>query len=97
MTTEIPLSIACCESKQIKRPLNRNLLFHFKNAGDHTPISSFTIMWKDFHLKCYEPVCDPHKHSRALAAYKYFLTLWKDADPDIPILKQAKAEFAKVQ
>jgi hypothetical protein len=29
---------------------------------------------------------------RALAAYKVFLTLWKDADPDIPILKQAKAE-----
>jgi eukaryotic-like serine/threonine-protein kinase len=26
---------------------------------------------------------------RALAAYKDFLTLWKDADPDIPILKQA--------
>ena len=27
---------------------------------------------------------------RALAAYKDFLTLWKDADPGIPILKQAK-------
>jgi len=25
-----------------------------------------------------------------------FLTIWKDADPDIPILKQAKAEFAKL-
>ena len=34
---------------------------------------------------------------RALAAYKDFLTLWKDADPDVPILKQAKAEFAKLQ
>jgi eukaryotic-like serine/threonine-protein kinase len=34
---------------------------------------------------------------RALAAYKDFLTLWKDADPDIPILKQAKAECAKLQ
>jgi hypothetical protein len=30
--------------------------------------------------------------SLALAAYKDFLTLWKDADPDIPILKEAKAE-----
>jgi hypothetical protein len=26
-----------------------------------------------------------------------FLTRWKDADPDIPILKQAKAEYAKLQ
>ena len=34
---------------------------------------------------------------RALAAYQDFLTLWKDADPDIPILKQAKAEHAKLQ
>jgi tetratricopeptide (TPR) repeat protein len=34
---------------------------------------------------------------RALAAYKDFLTLWKDADPDVPILKQAKAEYAKLQ
>ena len=34
---------------------------------------------------------------RALAAYKDFLTLWKDADPDIPILKEAQAEYAKQQ
>jgi hypothetical protein len=26
-----------------------------------------------------------------------FLTLWKDADPDVPILKEAKAEYAKLQ
>ncbi len=35
--------------------------------------------------------------AKALVAYKDFLTLWKDADPDIPILKQAKAEYAKLQ
>ena len=34
---------------------------------------------------------------RALAAYKDFLTLWEDADQDIPILKAAKAEYAKLQ
>jgi predicted Zn-dependent protease len=34
---------------------------------------------------------------KARAAYNDFLTLWKDADPDIPILKQAKAEYAKLQ
>jgi hypothetical protein len=34
---------------------------------------------------------------RALAAYNDFLALWKDADPDIPILKQAKAEYGKLQ
>jgi hypothetical protein len=40
---------------------------------------------------------NPVKASRALATYKDFLTLWKDADPDIPILKQAKAEYPKLQ
>jgi hypothetical protein len=35
--------------------------------------------------------------TRALAAHKDFLDLWKDADPDIPILKEAKAEYAKLQ
>jgi len=35
--------------------------------------------------------------AKAKAAYKDFLALSKDADPDIPILKQAKAEYAKLQ
>jgi tetratricopeptide (TPR) repeat protein len=35
--------------------------------------------------------------AKARKAYQDFLTLWKDADPDIPILKQAKAEYAKLQ
>jgi tetratricopeptide (TPR) repeat protein len=34
---------------------------------------------------------------RALAAYREFLTLWKDADSGIPIYKQAKSEYAKLQ
>jgi len=34
---------------------------------------------------------------RSKAIYKDFLALWKDADSDIPILKEAKAEFAKLQ
>ena len=34
---------------------------------------------------------------KAKAAYQDFLTLWKDADPDVPILMQAKAEYARLQ
>jgi tetratricopeptide (TPR) repeat protein len=34
---------------------------------------------------------------RARVEYQAFLTLWKNADPDIPVLKQAKAEYAKLQ
>jgi hypothetical protein len=35
--------------------------------------------------------------AKARASYQDFFTLWKDADPDIPILKEAKAEYAKLQ
>jgi len=35
--------------------------------------------------------------AKARAAYQDFLALWKDADPDIPILIAAKAEYAKLQ
>jgi len=34
---------------------------------------------------------------KARSAYQDFLTLWKNADPDIPILKEAKAEYAKLK
>ena len=37
------------------------------------------------------------KSSMARGAYLDFLTLWKDADPDIPILKEAKAEYVKLE
>jgi hypothetical protein len=36
-------------------------------------------------------------HTFVTCFLRDFLTLWKDADPDIPILKQAKAEYAKLQ
>jgi ATP/maltotriose-dependent transcriptional regulator MalT len=35
--------------------------------------------------------------AKARAAYQDFLALWKDADSDIPVLKEAKAEYAKLQ
>jgi len=40
---------------------------------------------------------DPAARENARTAYQNFLTLWKDADPDIPIYKQAKAEYAKLR
>jgi len=35
--------------------------------------------------------------TKAKAAYEDFFNVWKDADPDVPILKQAKAEYARLQ
>jgi eukaryotic-like serine/threonine-protein kinase len=35
--------------------------------------------------------------AKARIAYQNFLAAWKDADPDVPLLKEAKAEYAKLQ
>jgi hypothetical protein len=35
--------------------------------------------------------------AKARTAYQDFLTMWKDADPEIPVLKEAKVEYAKLQ
>ena len=35
--------------------------------------------------------------SKAKAAHQNFLSLWRDADPDVSVLKEAKAEYAKVR
>jgi cytochrome c-type biogenesis protein CcmH/NrfG len=39
---------------------------------------------------------DAGETAKAKAAYQDFLGLWKEADPDIPLLQQAKAEFARL-
>jgi hypothetical protein len=36
-------------------------------------------------------------HIRALATYRDFLTLWDEADSEIPLLKQAKSEYAQME
>ncbi len=57
--------------------------------------------------RCTQPTCavclpatpqtrDADETAKAKAVYSEFLTLWKDADPDIPLLKQAKTEFARL-
>jgi hypothetical protein len=56
---------------------------------------------------CTVASCDPDNQrnqeafsqnsAKAKKAYQDFFALWKNADPDIPILKQAKAEYAKLK
>jgi serine/threonine protein kinase/tetratricopeptide (TPR) repeat protein len=49
------------------------------------------------HLGLGRALAETGDKAKARTAYQDFLALWKDADPDIPILKQAKAEYAKLQ
>ena len=60
-----------------------------RHAGNGGPFASLRASSK--------PPLQPEAVAKARMAYQDFLALWKDADPDLPILKQAKAEYARLQ
>ncbi len=69
----------------------------FQKIIDHRSIVTNDILGALAHLQLGRAYSMAGDTAKAKAAYQDFLTLWKDADPDIPILKQAKAEYAKLQ
>jgi hypothetical protein len=62
-----------------------------------TDLFSFSQPKAFFHLTMRRSSSLQRNTAKSRAAYLGFLTIWKDADPDIPILKEAKAEYAKLQ
>ena len=69
----------------------------FQKLLDHRGIVTNFVTGELAHLQIGRAYAMAGDTAKAKAAYQDFLTLWKDADPDIPILKQAKAEYAKLQ
>ena len=69
----------------------------FQKILDHRGIVVNSVTGALAHLQIGRAYAMAGATAKAKAAYQDFFTLWKDADPDIPILKQAKAEYAKLQ
>jgi serine/threonine protein kinase/tetratricopeptide (TPR) repeat protein len=69
----------------------------FQKFLDHTGIVQNFLLGSLAHLQLGRAYAMAGDQAKAKTAYQDFLTLWKDADPDIPILKEAKAEYAKLQ
>jgi len=69
----------------------------FQKLLDHRGIVLNFVTGSLAHLQLGRAYAMAGDTAKAKTAYADFLTLWKDADPDIPILKQAKAEYAKLQ
>jgi serine/threonine protein kinase/tetratricopeptide (TPR) repeat protein len=69
----------------------------FQKILDHRGIVWNSPIGALAHLQLGRAYLMASETAKAKAAYKDFLTLWKDADPDTPILKQAKAEYARLQ
>ena len=69
----------------------------FQKLLDHRGIVQNFVTGSLAHLQIGRAYAIAGDTAKAKAACQDFLTLWKDADPDLPILKEAKAEYAKLQ
>ncbi|HYA24975.1 MAG TPA: winged helix-turn-helix domain-containing protein [Terriglobales bacterium] len=67
----------------------------FQKVLDHRGAASF--YWPLAHLGLARAYALSGDTDKSRAAYREFLDLWRDADPDVPLLKEAKAEYAKLQ
>lgn len=72
-------------------------LAEFQKMLDHKAIVQNSVIGALAYLQIARAYAVVGNTVNAKAAYEDFLTLWKDADPDVPILKQARAEYAKLQ
>jgi len=68
----------------------------FQKILDHRGIVGADPIGALAHLQLGRTFALSGDKTKAKAAYQDFLTLWKDADPDIAILRQAKSEYAKL-
>jgi hypothetical protein len=69
----------------------------FQKFLDHPGIVLNFLLGSLAHLQLARAYAISGDTAKAKASYQNFFTLWKSADPDIPILKEAKAEYAKLQ
>jgi serine/threonine protein kinase/tetratricopeptide (TPR) repeat protein len=69
----------------------------FQKMLDHRGIVLNSVTGSLAHLQLGRAYAMAGDTAKAKSAYQDFFTLWKDADEDIPILKEAKAEYAKLQ
>jgi eukaryotic-like serine/threonine-protein kinase len=69
----------------------------FQKLLDHRGALAFNVLYPLAHLELGRAYVQQGDSTKARAAYQDFFGLWKDADSDVPILKQAKAEYAKLQ
>jgi eukaryotic-like serine/threonine-protein kinase len=68
----------------------------FQNILDHRGINPLSVLGPLAQLNLARAYALQHDTAKARAAYQDFFALWKDADPDIPILLSAKSEYAKL-
>jgi len=84
--------LSCLRSGQSERAASE-----FQKMLDHGSITGNFVLGALAHLQLGRAQAMMGERAAARKAYQDFLFLWRDAYPDVPVLKQAKAEYAKLQ
>jgi eukaryotic-like serine/threonine-protein kinase len=80
---------------QAKQPAEAQA--QFQKILDHPGLAGGHIIYSLSHLGIARSAVFANDTAKARTAYQDFFAAWKDADPDVPILLQAKSEYAKLQ
>jgi serine/threonine protein kinase/tetratricopeptide (TPR) repeat protein len=81
----------------LKMKKGKEAAAEFQKVLDHRGVDPFGLEYALSYLGLARADTLQGDTAKARSAYQDLFALWKDADPDIPILKQAKAEYAKLQ
>jgi hypothetical protein len=68
----------------------------YKKILNHRGVNTTTVLYPLAYLGLARAYAIENDAAQEKAAYQDFLSAWKDADPDIPVLNQAKGEYAKL-
>jgi predicted Zn-dependent protease len=71
-------------------------LVEYQKIADHRGLSPTSPLYVLARLGAARAYAQQRDSNKARVAYQDFFAFWKDADPDIPLLKQAKTEYAKL-
>ena len=86
----------CADRRTLQAGRGREAAAEFQKVLDHRGIVFADPIGALAHLQLGRAYVVSGDTAKAKSAYQDFLTLWKDADPDIPVLKQARAEYARL-
>ena len=76
--------------------LGKEAVVQFQKLIDNRGIAAVSIYWPLAHLGIARAYVVTGDREKALSSYRDFLSLWKNADPDLHVLQQAKSEYAKL-
>lgn len=69
----------------------------FQKILDHRGLNCVGALYSLSQLELARALAMQGDNTKAKTAYQDFFSMWKDADPDVPLLKPAKAEYARLQ